>query len=113
MSGFAKFTRTKSYLPLEMASSAGSATARAAISGFLSYVATSLGDANIFRSSPSKASSRPPLKKYVTCAYFSVSAHRNCLSFELERISGKMFGYESFGKATGRPRDESYVVMHV
>ena len=31
------------------------------------------------RSSPSNGTSRPPLKKKVTCAYFSVSAACNCL----------------------------------
>src|SRR5208282_3437076 len=48
------------------------------ISGFKSYVAT-LGEGTRMRSSPLNGFSTPPLKKYVTCAYFSVSAHRRFL----------------------------------
>ena len=36
--------------------------------------ATSRGEGTRMRVSPGNSSSRPPLKKYVTCAYFSVSA---------------------------------------
>ena len=50
----------------------------ALISGFRSYVVTSRGDGTRIRSSPSWGGSRPPLKKYVTCAYFSVSATWSC-----------------------------------
>ena len=38
-----------------------------------------LGDGTSLRSSPGQAASTPPLKKYVTCAYFSVSATWNCV----------------------------------
>ena len=38
-----------------------------------------LGDGTSRRSSPGQAVSTPPLKKYVTCAYFSVSATWNCV----------------------------------
>ena len=54
--------------------------------------ATSFGDGIIARSSPANGSSRPPLKKYVTCAYFSVSAQRNCVSPARAMTSGKMSG---------------------
>ncbi len=36
-----------------------------------------LGDGMIRRSSPGNGVSTPPLKKYVTCGYFSVSAMRS------------------------------------
>ena len=44
MSGLAKLTSTKSYLPLRMADAAASATFGSLISGFSSYVLTSRGD---------------------------------------------------------------------
>ena len=47
---------------------------RALISGLKSYVGTSRGDGTSSRTSPSYGFSSPPLKKYVTCGYFSVSA---------------------------------------
>ena len=49
----------------------------ARISGARSYVATVRSEGMSSRSSSCKMSSRPPLKKYVTCAYFSVSAKRS------------------------------------
>ena len=39
-----------------------------------------LGLGTMARSSPGKGASRPPLKKNVTCGYFSVSAVRSCAS---------------------------------
>ena len=41
------------------------------------------------RSSPAKGCSRPPLKKNVTCGYFSVSAARNCVSPAFDTTSPK------------------------
>ena len=57
-----------------MASTSASVIGPALISGARSYVATSRFDGTRMRSSPGNGSSTPPLKKYVTCAYFSVSA---------------------------------------
>ena len=74
MSAFAKLI-DQSNEPWSMAFVATSTTPAALISGFRSYVAT-LGDCTISRSSPLKGFSAPPLKKYVTWAYFSVSATR-------------------------------------
>ena len=42
------------------------------------------------RSSPSNTSSRPPLKKKVTCAYFSVSAMRSCFSPALATLAQRV-----------------------
>ena len=112
MSGLAKLTRMKSNLSDWTAFTTASATPAADISGLWSYVATSFGEGIIARSSPGKASSRPPLKKYVTCAYFSVSAQRNCVRPALAMTSGKMSTYFSLGNAIGSPKLESYVVMH-
>ena len=53
-----------------------SVTSGALISGCKSYVATA-GELTKIRCSPSNSASRPPLKKKVTCAYFSVSAMRS------------------------------------
>src|ERR1700679_617827 len=50
------------------------AASTALIDGLKSYVGTSRGDGTSSRSSPSYGVSSPPLKKYVTCGYFSVSA---------------------------------------
>ena len=79
MSGFAKLTTQKAY-PSGSAATTSSATPAADISGFSSYPATSRGDGTSTRVSPSHSDSSPPLKKYVTCAYFSVSAAWSCRS---------------------------------
>ena len=73
MSALAKFTTIKSYSLERIASHSLSHSSYALISGFMSYVGT-LGDGTSSHSSPSRISLSPPLKKYVTCAYFSVSA---------------------------------------
>ena len=73
ISPFAKFTTIKSYLSSFIAFTSLSFTSYALISGLRSYVAT-FGDGTKMRSSPSNGASRPPLKKNVTWAYFSVSA---------------------------------------
>ena len=52
---------------------AASVTPGALISGWRSYVAT-FGLGTRIRSSFGNGASRPPFRKYVTCAYFSVSA---------------------------------------
>ena len=39
------------------------------------------------RSSPSNTRSSPPLKKKVTCAYFSVSAMRSCFRPAFDTVS--------------------------
>ncbi len=60
------------YWPVLSDSHTSTATPCADISGFKSYVAT-FGDATSLRSSSGNCVSEPPLKKNVTCAYFSVS----------------------------------------
>src|SRR6188508_2708573 len=60
-----------------MAATSASVTPWADISGTRSYVATFWLGINV-RSSPGHGVSTPPLKKYVTWAYFSVSATWNC-----------------------------------
>ena len=67
-----------SYFFERIASHNLSHTAGALISGCRSYVAT-FGEFTRIRSSPSFGSSTPPLKKNVTCAYFSVSAILACV----------------------------------
>ena len=64
-------------------------------------------------SSPGKGVSFPPLKKKVTCAYFSVSLTLNCLTPARERTSPRMF-FMSWGlKRTGRLSLWSYSVMQM
>src|SRR3972149_3421185 len=79
------------YSPERIRFSSSSVTWYALISGFRSYVATSFGDGIRKRSSPGKDFSSPPLKKYVTWAYFSVSAILNCFRPLLLTTSPRMF----------------------
>jgi len=44
----------------------------------------------------------PPLKKYVTCAYFSVSAVRNIVPPATETTSATILAMDWGGKATGK-----------
>ena len=53
----------------------------------------------------------PPLKKKVTCAYFSVSAIRNCRSPLSATISPKVAGKSNGGNATGRSNFSLYWVI--
>jgi hypothetical protein len=75
MSALAKFTTIRSNAVSLTALTMVSPMASAFISGARSYVAT-FSDGISMRSSPGKGVSTPPLKKYVTCANFSVSATR-------------------------------------
>src|SRR2546422_7949582 len=59
------------------------------ISGMRSYVAT-FGEGTKILSSPANGFSTPPLKKYVTCAYFSVSAVRRFLKFRSVNTCARM-----------------------
>ncbi len=72
MSGGAKLHMMNSCLAARTTCATFSATPCTLILGCLSYVAT-LGEAIRWRSSFSNWFSTPPLKKNVTCAYFSVS----------------------------------------
>ena len=76
--GLAMFMMMTSYFFESIASTTLSVSSNTDISGFRSYVAT-FGDGTSMRSSPSNCVSEPPLKKNVTCAYFSVSAMRSCV----------------------------------
>ena len=49
-----------------------------------------MGDGTRIRSSPGNTVSRPPLKKNVTCAYFSVSAMRSWVSPARDTTSPKV-----------------------
>lgn len=67
-----------------------SPTPAAFISGFKSYVAT-FGEGTIDLVSPSNCFSTPPLKKKVTCAYFSVSMDATKPSEEKKRTALHIF----------------------
>ncbi|MCY1445859.1 hypothetical protein D9M71_623910 [compost metagenome] len=60
-----------------------------------------MGDGIRMRSSPSKGSSRPPEKKKVTWAYFSVSAMRSWVLPFLARYSPSTLSRDSGLKAQG------------
>ena len=72
ISGLAKLFIINGKFPLLISSATFSATSIADISGLRSYVAT-FGESIKSRCSSSNCFSTPPLKKKVTCAYFSVS----------------------------------------
>ena len=95
ISGFAKFNIIALYLSAFIASTAFSVTSYALISGCKSYVAT-FGDGTNILSSPGYCFSSPPLKKNVTCAYFSVSAIRSCVIPFLLITSPKVLTNGSF-----------------
>ena len=99
MSGLAKLMIITSYLSDLIASTRSIPTSGALISGFKSYVATSLGLFTRRRASSIFGSSTPPLKKKVTCAYFSVSARRSCFLPFAARYSPNVFLISSFSKA--------------
>src|SRR3954465_4442563 len=98
----------KSYRPDRIAPTSASVTPAALLSGWRSYVATFGLDTSL-RSSPGHGASTPPLKKYVTWAYFSVSATWNCD----QPCSLKVWANErddSGPKATWTGRPSSYAV---
>src|SRR6476646_4224030 len=99
----------KSYSPDPIAATIASVTPLADISGARSYVAT-LGLGIRSRSSPGQGASRPPLKKYVTCAYFSVSATWNWRQPASENAWASDRA-ASGGKATSTGRFASYSVI--
>ena len=86
-------------------------TSGALISGLRSYVAT-FGLGTSTRVSPAFGVSAPPLRKNVTCAYFSVSAmwswRRPCSA----RTSARTCSGRSLGNATGAGIVGSYSVRH-
>ena len=88
-----------SYRSETIASTSLSVTSYALISGCMSYVGT-FGLLTRMRSSPSYCFSTPPLKKNVTCAYFSVSAMRSCLRPFSEMYSPKVFASDCGLNAT-------------
>jgi hypothetical protein len=53
------------------------------------------------RSSPGNRRSSPPLKKKVTCAYFSVSAMRSCFKPALDAISPSVSVSSDGGNSAG------------
>jgi hypothetical protein len=99
-------TTTTSGSPSAIASTVTAVTSAAAIAGIASYVGTS-GESTIARVSPSTASSRPPLRKYVTCAYFSDSAHRNCVRPAAASAAPSGIAGRSALNATGSPKRAS------
>ena len=62
------------------------------------------------RSSPGKALSIPPLKKYVTCAYFSVSAMRRFGTPFSAQTCARISSSLGVGNATGSPNSSLYSV---
>src|SRR5688572_32972640 len=84
--GLAKFTTNTSVSPSSTARRTLSVTLKADISGWRSYVAI-FGDGTSNRFSHSCSFSTPPLKKYVMCAYFSVSASRKFCTQTLAQTS--------------------------
>ena len=70
-----------------------------------------LGDSFISRTSPGKGSSRPPLKKKVTCAYFSVSATWNWERPRLETTSLSPLDCCCGEKTTGEVKAELYLAI--
>src|SRR3954453_20274592 len=92
-----------------IASTSASVTPAALISGWRSYVAT-FGDGISRRSSPGHGAPRPPLKKYVTGAYFSVWGTWNCRQPASENAAASERA-SSGGKATSTGRPASYSVI--
>src|SRR4051794_1892694 len=74
MSALAKLMIANTGASERPCSTNASVASGALISGLWSYVGTSRGDGTSSRTSPGYGCSSPPLKKYVTCGYFSVSA---------------------------------------
>ena len=56
------------------------------------------------RVSPSHSASTPPLKKYVTCAYFSVSAAWSCRRPRSASTSASVSCTSCSGNATGQSK---------
>mmetsp|Transcript_71304 Transcript_71304/g.195403 ORF Transcript_71304/g.195403 Transcript_71304/m.195403 type:complete len:313 (-) Transcript_71304:368-1306(-) len=110
MSGGARLQISSVWLPASISRTMASATGSAAILGARSYVAT-FGDSLSSRTSPSKGSSLPPLKKKVTCANFSVSAAWNCVSPSFDTVSHSPFDSCWAGKTIGDSNAELYCVI--
>ena len=89
ISGLAKFKHIKSAERLLISFTIESFTSTALISGCRSYVAT-FGEGHKILFSFLKGSSLPPLKKKVTCGYFSVSAILIWLLLFFSSISPKV-----------------------
>src|SRR5574341_133504 len=100
----------KLYVSLSIARQSPSVTSTADISGWRSYVAT-LGLGTSKRSSFGNGCSTPPLKKNVTCGYFSVSAVWNCRIPAWEMTSETPHASEKGGNAIGYGKVSSYCVM--
>ena len=100
----------KSYFSERIACATFNVTVGALISGFKSYVAT-FGEGTKILSSPAYGSSTPPLKKNVTCAYFSVSAIRSWVKPALLIISPSPFETLSGGYATVTFKPSSYCAI--
>ena len=62
-----------------------------------------MGEGIRSRTSPGLGASTPPLKKKVTCAYFSVSAMRSCFMPREEMYSPSVFFMCFSGKAISMP----------
>ena len=64
------------------------------------------------RSSPGNGFSTPPLKKYVTCAYFSVSATRRFLNSSSVKTLARMCSSFSGPEHVAQPRPGFFVLGH-
>ena len=101
MSGLAKLMIANPGRSSRHAEENAAAASRALICGLRSYVGTSRGEGTSSRRSPSSGASSPPLKKYVTCAYFSVSATCSCEIPARASVSASVVAGRSGGNATG------------
>ncbi len=110
MSALAKFTMITSNAVSFTAFTTASAIPAADISGARSYVAT-FCDGTSTRSSPPNGFSMPPLKKYVTCAYFSVSATRRLRRLACAIRCASRLSIDSGGITMGSLKFLSYCVM--
>jgi len=63
------------------------------------------------RLSPGNCRSRPPFRKYVTWAYFSVSAMRSCVSPARLTTSPRVSSISSGPNTVGRRKSGSYSVI--
>ena len=111
MSAFAKLMMPKRGSSSCHARTNAAAASGALICGLWSYVGTSRGEATSSRRSPAYGVSSPPLKKYVTCGYFSVSATCSCVAPRSASTCESVTVGRSGGNATGYGQPSWYSVI--
>src|SRR3954469_18537825 len=110
MSALAKLMIAKAGSSERQCSTKASVASGALISGLWSYVGTSRGEGTSSRTSPGYGSSSPPLKKYVTCGYFSVSATCSCGKPASETTCARVTDGRDGGNTIGNGHPSSYSV---